>query len=95
MNWSAASSKNASNPSALQKPCLPPIQGQAVQTDPRFQIPVLKNPSLATVGHHIIVPTHRLNDTDSLQQMLTFPSLNLLPPTREQTANPSLQTPGG
>lgn len=56
----------------FQKPFLCPSQGQEVLSDLHFQITVLKNPSLATVGHLVIMPTHRLNDTDSLQQMLPF-----------------------
>lgn len=65
--------------------------GQEVQTDPS----VLRNLSLVTVGHPVIMPTHRLNDTDSLQQMLSFHSLNPQLATQEQPANPSIQTPGG
>lgn len=44
------------------------------------------------------MPTHRVNDTDSLQQMLLFHGLN--PSSyhhhlQKQSANPSIQAPGG
>ena len=91
----AARSLHASKLTALSAPFEHPSQGHEIQTCPHFHTTVLKNPSLATVGHWLIMPTY--------SQWHWFPLINvpisqseaLTSPPPKQLDNPPVKTPGG